>query len=89
MFGRIDPNELRPGVVSEAKPAADRGGTIDLRGIAADDVESIAVITESGDVLGSTSVENNVFTLGGIPFADAANVRVTRRDGGTSYQSLD
>lgn len=88
MFGSIDPNEIRPGVVQEATKAA-RGGTISLRGIAADDVESIAVIKASGDVLGSTSVKNNVFTLGGIPFAKAADVRVTRHDGGTSYQSLD
>lgn len=89
MFGTINPEDLKPGVVNAAKPSADRGGTINLRGIAADDVATIAVVTSAGKVLGSTDVANNVFTLDGIAFADAANVRVTRKDGSTSYQSLD
>ena len=79
------PKKFEANTVARAKPSTPTGSAT-FQGVAANDVTEAAAVTADGKVLRSSKVVDNVFVLADVPFAEVANIRLTRENGETSVQ---
>ncbi|MDO8212836.1 hypothetical protein [Conexibacter sp. CPCC 206217] len=72
--------DTRPGTI-QSTGKREAAGRVSYNAIAANDVTAAAAVTADGRALASTKVENNVFVLADVPYAEVAGIRLSHAEG--------